>query len=71
MATAYAVVTPLIKTKNGWRFRVKPPTWNETEPWIVHTYETKDLAHLGRQGWISYYKGRHVSVRGKLSCATA
>lgn len=71
MATTYAVVTPITKVKDGWRFRVKPPTWNEHEPWIVHTYATKDLGELGRHGWISYYKGRHVSVRSKLSCVAA
>lgn len=64
--TTYAVLTPIRKVKEGWRFKVKSPNWPEDE-WLTHTYATKELAQLGRDGWLSYFVGRHVSVRSKLS----
>lgn len=58
----YAVVTPIVKRAGAYQFNVFRPT----DPPIHHTYETRDLAWLGRHGWISYYRGRHVSVKAKF-----
>ena len=66
MYLTYAVVTPLRKRTDGtYVFKVRPPHWS-TDPWITHTYATLDLARLGRHGWISYYRGKHIEVRTRL-----
>jgi hypothetical protein len=62
----YAVITPIVKRAGAYHFSVFRPTDKPTDPPIHHTYETRDLAWLGRHGWISYYRGRHVSVKAKF-----
>ena len=66
MFTTYAIVTPLRKTPKGaYTFKVKPPNWAD-EPWVQQVYETRELASLGRQGWLDYYASRHIEVSTRI-----
>ena len=62
-ASAYAVITPIIKRAGAYHFDVYRPTDKPSDVPIQHTYACRELAWCGRQAWISYYKGRHVEVR--------
>jgi hypothetical protein len=60
---AYAVVTPVVHRAGAFHFDVYRPTDTPDFMPIQHTYASRELAWCGRQGWISYYRGRHVDVR--------
>jgi len=62
----YAVVTPIVRRAGAFHFDVYRPTDTPDSMPIQHTYACRELAWCGRQGWVSYYRDKHVEVRGSF-----
>lgn len=65
-ASAYAVITPIIKRAGAYHFDVYRPTDKPSDMPIQHTYASRALAWCGRHGWISYYKDKQVRVKAEF-----